>query len=121
MIRLFVGRRRRGKFSGGKSGDACDVSSWGSVVNGVGGDLAAAIDYLRFLETQRWDGRKKIVGAFEFRGGRKMGCLDLRRKREAVVTWCPRNTCILDGEDGNTCPSSRDAGMRGGEVNRVKG
>lgn len=90
-------------------------------MNGVGGDLAAAIDYLRFLETQRWDGRKKIVGAFEFRGGRKMGCLDLRRKREAVVTWCPRNTCILDGEDGNTCPSSRDAGMRGGEVNRVKG
>lgn len=64
---------------------------------------------------------EKIDGAFEFRGGRQIRCFDLRRKREAVVTRCPRNTCTLDGEDGNTCPSSREVDLRGGEVNRVKG
>ncbi|WZZ55889.1 hypothetical protein YC2023_055996 [Brassica napus] len=89
----------RGKFSGGKSGDACDASSWGDP---------------KMVE-------EKIDGAFEFRGGRQIRCFDLRRKREAVVTRCPRNTCTLDGEDGNTCPSSREVDLRGGEVNRVKG
>ena len=57
--------------------------------------------------------------AMELRFGRAIRSLDLRRWREAVVTWWPRDTCPLDVEDGNTCPRNEKSDLRGGR-NQVR-
>ena len=57
--------------------------------------------------------------AMELRFGRAIRRLDLRRWREAVVTRWPRDTCLLDVEDGNTCPRIEMSDLRGGR-NQVR-
>ena len=100
---------RRVKLSGGKGDDACDGCLRWTVVD----EISPKRSILSDIRSPKMFA-VKIGGALEFRFGREIQSLDLRRWWEAVVMRRPRDTCSFVVEDDNMCPRIEKSDMRGG-------